>query len=215
MKKLHNAEIVDVDFSTIHWKPILESLYSSDVPYWKMLINVEDWKKQLLEMKNDKDTTDDGEQVTSYRQFFQEWIDAGIDHNNIRLYNYFPNDHYSYDSVEKIFCEKLDIQFHKAWISRLDPGCWVPWHWDVEANPKNEFEFERYSMFINGPHIGHTFMLGRDPETSDCFYSLPHGTIIKWNSYKEWHAGGNLGFEPKWLYHFIGRRKENLNDRSS
>ena len=206
MKTFLNAEVVDVN-NTIDWNSVVTRLKNLNVPSWKPFIDETDWKKQLQEMKSKGDNSDDGAQGDGYRKFFEEWSDANVNFDSIRLYNYFSGDHYSYDEVEKIFCKTLNITHHRSWFSRLDPGYLVPWHTDVEPVPLEGKTLERYCVFINGPKVGHAFMLGKDDSMSDCFSSMQDGTIIKWHNNEEWHLGSNFGFESKWMYHFVGFRE--------
>lgn len=200
-----NAKIIDMDLQ-IDWDSMIRRLENLDVPCIKPYVDEEEWKKQLEIIKAEDDNTRDGEQETGYRRFFQEWHDANIDFATTSLYNYFPYNHYDFEEVEGIFCKKINRKHHKSWFSKIDPGCWVPWHYDVEVDPALAKDLERYVVFVGAPKLGHIFMLGRDVSKSDCFYGMEHNQIIKWNYHEEWHAGGNLGFEPKWTYHIIVKK---------
>ena len=47
--------------------------------------------------------------------------------------------------------------------------------------------------------MGHIFILN-----DDYHFNKPAGTVIKWNTYKDWHAGINGGLGPKFMFHIIG-----------
>jgi hypothetical protein len=91
---------------------------------------------------------------------------------------------------------------HRAWISKVDPGFYAPWHWDADEKEQeylDKGEVRRYSIFIGHKGLGHVFMLGKD-----YLYNLPKGSIFRWKDYKEWHAGMNAGLTPKYMFHIIG-----------
>jgi hypothetical protein len=30
------------------------------------------------------------------------------------------------------------------------------------------------------------------------------GDVFQWHDYREWHAGGNVGFRDKYIFNFLG-----------
>jgi len=205
---LKNAEFIDIDIP-VDWQLIIDDLTNLNLPVIRPYTDLEGWTKHLEEeLVNIAPESLEWEKkhLDYYTDLFSRMTESGMEFSNVQLYNYFPNDHYSPDKVEKLFCEMLNLNCVRAWFSRVDPGCWVPWHWDIEASPYDDSTAERYSVFIGGPKLGHVFILGKEIEKTDYFCGIEHGRIIKWKDRNEWHAGGNLGFKPKWMYHFLGNR---------
>lgn len=138
-----------------------------------------------------------------YLEIYKMWEESKFNMSSIKWINYYPVIHYPV-SVDDQMCEHLGINKLRSWISQIDPGYCAPWHWDVDDNESAYLELgeiQRYSCFISEPNNGQMFQLG------DRYYtSQPQGTIIKWNNYKEWHAGVNAGITSKYMYHIMGYR---------
>jgi hypothetical protein len=195
MSKYVNAEIVDIDLSMIDWMSILDEL--------KKIVDVRviDFKFTESYMAETSNSSKHLEQM----EILNLWEKFELKKDNIRWYNYFPNDHYPSGYIEKIICEKLNVNYRRSWFSRLEPGDYTAWHWDLEPDDYDESTAERYSIFLGGPKLGHIFIIGKD----DYFYNMEHGTVIKWKNHKEWHVGGNIGLESKWMFHFMCNRLGN------
>jgi hypothetical protein len=163
------------------------------------------WDEIIIGLKNGKDITADKRKWNSdtpgYLEIYKMWEDARFNLSSIKWINYYPVTHYS-ESVDDQMCKQLGINKLRSWISQIDPGYCAPWHWDVDDNESTYLqlgEIQRYSCFISKPSNGQMFQLG------DRYYtSQPQGTIIKWNNYKEWHAGVNAGITSKYMYHIMG-----------
>jgi hypothetical protein len=143
-----------------------------------------------------------------YGNILKLWKDANFNENAIKWTNYYPETHYS-RNIDLEVCRYLRLDgCHRSWISRVDPGYFAPWHWDVDDNEAEYLkkgEIKRYSIFITGDNflsggtLGHIFILG-----SDYLYQCPEGSIFKWHNHREWHAGINAGLRPKFIYHILG-----------
>ncbi len=136
-----------------------------------------------------------------YSEIYQLWQKANFNPNSIKWINYYPEIHYD-KSIETELCNSLGIVAHRSWISRIDPGYYAPWHWDVDDNEQlylSKGQIVRYSCFIEEPSMGHVFILG-----DKYLYNIPQGTIVKWDNYKEWHCGMNGGLVPKYMLHILG-----------
>lgn len=137
-----------------------------------------------------------------YMKILESWKGADFNFQSIGWINYYPGTHFKTSWVQKAQ-ERLCLQgVHRSWISRINPGYYAPWHWDIDDNVeayKQKGEILRYSIFIGHPNRCHVFVT----ETS-CNTMQKQGTCIKWKSYDEWHAGMNAGLQPKFMFHIIG-----------
>ena len=138
-----------------------------------------------------------------YLEIYKIWKDANFNVNSIKWINYYPGTHFPIDVSLKI-ADYLKIKHIRSWISRIDPGYYAPWHWDVDDNEQeylNFGEIHRYSVFIEPPTFGHIFILG-----NDYIINQPQGSIVKWNNHREWHSGINAGMKPKFMFHILGHQ---------
>lgn len=143
-----------------------------------------------------------------YSKILKMWNDANFNKDSIKWINYYPSKHFP-STVDEEVCKYLRLDgIHRSWISRVDPGYYAPWHWDIDDNEQEYLkkgEIKRYSIFMSGDNLllgsslGHIFILG-----TDYLYQCPEGAIFKWNNYNEWHAGINAGLKPKFMYHILG-----------
>jgi hypothetical protein len=137
-----------------------------------------------------------------YLEIYKLWNDANFNTNSIKWINYYPDQHFNQSLVDDVsFYLRLN-GVHRSWISKIDPGYYAPWHWDVDDNEQEYLkkgEIKRYSVMLSPPTIGHIFIVGED-----YIYNCPIGSIFKWNNYKEWHAGINAGMTPHYMLHVIG-----------
>ena len=140
--------------------------------------------------------------TTGYLDILKMWQDANFNPNSIKWTNYYPDSHYDKDLEEDVaFYLRLN-GVHRSWISKVDPGYYAPWHWDVDDNENlylQKGEIKRYSIMLDTPAVGHIFILG-----NDYLYNTPQGSIFKWNLYKDWHAGINAGLTSKYMFHILG-----------
>jgi hypothetical protein len=100
-------------------------------------------------------------------------------------------------SIAEMFAEWVGLSgYTNVWISRVTPGNIAPLHWDVTDDELTleKTEHQRFHCHISRPTPGHVFIV-----EDICLYNQPHGSVYKWTSRKSWHAGGNLGFTPKYL----------------
>lgn len=137
---------------------------------------------------------------SEYDKIYNLWKAANFNPDAIKWINYYPGQHFDQSLVDDI-AAYLRVNVHRAWISRVDPGYFSPWHWDVDDNEAEYLQKgspKRYSIIIGPPAMGHIFILGRD-----YLYGVPEGAIFKWNNYKEWHSGINAGLTPKFMLHLL------------
>jgi len=137
-----------------------------------------------------------------YNEIFKIWKKANFNSAAIKWTNYYPEQHFDQKIVQDVADYLRLTGIHRAWISRVDPGYFAPWHWDVDDNENaylEKGEIKRYSCFIKSPAHGQIFVIG-----NDYLYDCPQGAIIKWNNYKDWHSGINAGMTPKFMLHILG-----------
>lgn len=135
-----------------------------------------------------------------YSEIYKSWQIANFNPSAIKWTNYYPTTHFSED-ITQSFAKYLRVDVHRSWISKVDPGYYSPWHWDVDDNEQaylNKGVPKRYSIMMDRPAMGQIFILGKD-----YLYDCPQGSIFKWNNYKEWHAGINAGMTPKYMFHLL------------
>jgi hypothetical protein len=135
-----------------------------------------------------------------YLKIYNQWTQAKFNLSAIKWTNYYPGIHFDTSIVEE-FANTLGVKILRSWISRIDPGYFAPWHWDVDDH-EDEYLKQgnpiRYSCFIENPSHGHIFIVD-----DEYFYNQPQGTVVKWKNYKSWHSGINAGLEPKYMLHLL------------
>jgi hypothetical protein len=135
-----------------------------------------------------------------YNEIYSMWKKANFNPTAIKWINYYPGKHFDQSIVDTV-AESLNVGVHRSWISRIDPGFFAPWHWDVDDNEAEYLKkgaIYRYSCFIEKPAHGHIFIVG-----DDYYYNQPQGRLLKWGNYKEWHSGINAGMTPKYMFHLL------------
>ncbi len=139
--------------------------------------------------------------LESYKEISKTWKDAGYDLKNIKWFDYYPTEHFSKE-VETVFENLINATARRVWISEIMPGRNAPYHWDVDDHEDQwllEGPLIRYTCFIQKPSFGHIFVL---EDTN--YYNIEQHTVIKWEDYRAYHAGTNCGYEPYYLFHFLG-----------
>lgn len=139
-----------------------------------------------------------------YLIIYNQWIAADFNMSAIKWINYYPGQHFD-ESITTDLADSLSISVHRAWISKINPGYFAPWHWDVDDNEEQYLtkgEIKRFSIFLSKQHPGHFFTT--DEET---FSNTQQGMIYQWKNYRSWHAGANAGLTPKYMLHLIGSNR--------
>ena len=130
--------------------------------------------------------------------------DAGYSVNDetIQWINYYPEVHYNIN-INRIFGEFVKhTRYARAWISRVNPGCTVPWHWDVDDNEDaylTKGTLVRYSCRISPASVGQVTVVG-----DHALYNDPVGDVYQWADYRQWHGSANSGFVPKYQFNYLG-----------
>lgn len=168
-----------------------------------------DWKTVTSTLKDGVEITADKNkwnlETPGYLEIYSQWERGNFNMSAVKWTNYYPGKHFD-QAIENTVAKELKITPLRSWISRIDPGYCAPWHWDVDDNEQEYLSkgpIHRYSIFIEDPKPGHIFII------NDASYvNQPYGTIIKWNTHRDWHAGSNVGIEPKYMYHILGFKDE-------
>jgi hypothetical protein len=128
--------------------------------------------------------------------------EAGYDENNaMEFHHYKPEVDFDNKFVE-IFSNFVKATPLVVFVSRINPGKCVPWHWDIdpyEGENIKKGELVRYHMHLSNPQPGHVFIL-----EDHAFYYVDQGSVYQWHDRKSWHAGSNCGLVPKYLFSFKG-----------
>lgn len=165
-----------------------------------------DWDELINHLSNEDGvaiTTDPEKwnlETPGYNEIHNMWKGANFNTNSIKWTNFYPETHFDKDIIQQL-ADYLRVNTHRAWISKVESGYFAPWHWDVddhETEYLKKGEIKRYSCFISPQTKGHIFMLG-----NDYLFELPRGAIVKWNNYKDWHAGINAGMSSKYMIHLL------------
>jgi hypothetical protein len=138
-------------------------------------------------------------------EFFSRWKKAGYyDGDSVEWINFYPDQDFDKTLLEILF-DTIGVTPKNIWISSIQPGKCVPWHWDIETKSKeweNEGTLVRYSLFLDQPEIGQIFIL-----QNDCFHMCDQGSVYKWNLWNDYHIGVNVGFSQKYMLHIVGVEK--------
>ena len=134
--------------------------------------------------------------------------DAGysVDDRSIHWVNYYPEIDYD-PTINTMFGEFVGhTRYARAWISKVNPGNSVPWHWDADDN-EDEYllqgDLVRYSCRINPASAGQVTVVG-----DHCLYADPIGDVYKWADYNLWHGSVNCGFEPKYQFNYLAYKND-------
>lgn len=111
---------------------------------------------------------------------------------------FIPGKQFDQTVVDK-FCEFAGIDSYRtAWISRVNVGRTTALHWDVhddEVTLSKLPDPKRFHCHISKPQYGHVLLV-----ENEGLYWQEQGATYQWPSRKIWHAGGNAGLTPKYLF---------------
>jgi hypothetical protein len=114
---------------------------------------------------------------------------------------FFPERNFD-QSIVETFSNFVGIKPVSAWISRVNPGMFAPWHWDANDSEEEYNKMPnmlRFSCHVSKPSPGHVFIV-----EDTCLYNQAQGNIYKWPSRKSFHGGANCGLTPKYLFNIFG-----------
>lgn len=140
-----------------------------------------------------------------FNEVIEMWKTAGYDKSGtVEWINYYPGKHFN-SQVVKDFEELSGYTCAKSWISKIRPGRYAPYHWDIDDQEEEylaQGELKRWSCTISKPKFGQVFIV-----EDTVLHNQPQGTLIEWSTHRAWHGGGNCSFEPKYMFHFLGIKK--------
>jgi hypothetical protein len=134
---------------------------------------------------------------------FDLWKRSNYFSEDIEWYNYYSGK--DFDSIfSDIFSNEFNASPLKVWVSKIMPGKCFPRHWDVDEIEYNinDDQFLRYQLFLSEYKFGHVFILENNIITNQ-----QSGDVWKWRNHRIWHGGVNLGFEPKYIFNYLGIKK--------
>lgn len=103
--------------------------------------------------------------------------------------------------VVDAFSQFVGMQsYNSAWVSRVNPGMVVPYHWDVHDNEEElskKGPFKRWHCHMSVPGFGHAFFAD-----DKCLYNQEQGAVYEWHDRKLWHGGVNCGLTSKYIFNF-------------
>lgn len=139
-----------------------------------------------------------------YVEIFNNLSKANFNEDSAKWTNYYSGLDYS-QSVDNVLLDWLGLNgLHKTWVSRIDPGYYAPWHWDVDDYEEEYLKkgsIRRFSGFIDPKEKGmaHVFTIEKD-----AICNTNSGDFYEWSNYKSWHSGMNGGLYSKFMYHVLG-----------
>jgi hypothetical protein len=144
----------------------------------------------------------EGDDIPLLDEVVALWKKAGyrstLEGGTVEWDMFFPGDHFDKSVVDK-FVEFYKIEkYDSAWISRLNPGKFSPWHWDVNNEEEKMLALPdrpRWHCHISKPAFGHVFVC-----EEHVFYGKQQGDAFEWDNRRRWHAGSNCGLVPKYQF---------------
>lgn len=109
-------------------------------------------------------------------------------------------------SIIDTFADYVGCDYTCAWVSRVNPGKMVAWHWDINENEEqyreDGIELLRFSCHMNKHDVGQVLVV-----EEHCVYNPNQGDTYQWPSRMSWHGSANFGFTPKYLFNFYGPKR--------
>jgi len=176
----------------IDWDPIIKTCIDSNTGDLNTVTTVVDRSESEAE----------GELLNSYRGIIDTWSNAGYKLSDIYWYDYYPGVHFDIE-IQNKFADIVNADPRRVFVSEVDPGRNVPYHWDVEDKEQEwlaQGELKRWVCFMDKPRWGSVLIL-----EDQCFYNIAQGEIWEWDYYRSHHAGTNCGKHKQYLFHFLGR----------
>jgi len=141
----------------------------------------------------------------NFNEIIDLWKTAGYDKTEtVEWINYYPGKHFGTHYVTQ-FEEYTDTLCARAWISKIRPGKYAPYHKDIDDNIEEYLargDLVRYTAHPCIPKKGQILIID---ET--VLHLEEQGNVYKWSDYFAWHGGGNISFEPKYLFNYLGVKK--------
>lgn len=140
-----------------------------------------------------------------FNEVIDLWKTAGYDKSGtVEWINYYPGKDFD-QSIITEFEKFTNTICARAWISKIRPGRYAPYHWDIddyEEEYLKQGELVRYTAHPCAPTSGQVFIVD-----DHILHNEQQGNVYKWPDHRAWHAGGNCSFQPKFLFNFLGIKK--------
>lgn len=140
-----------------------------------------------------------------FNEIINLWNKAGYDKSGtVEWINYYPGKHFDSDCVRQ-FEEYTNTKCIRAWISKINPGKYAPYHVDVDDREEEysaQGELVRFTAHPCHPSKGQVLIV-----ENTVFHMEEQGNVYQWSTHRDWHGGGNCSFNPKYLFNFLGIRK--------
>jgi len=172
--------------------------------------NLIDWNKIIKECEETspeyvgpgKGMDNDIPQLREIKEIWKKWYDRFNNGGTVAWDMYFPGKQWSQEAADKFWDFVGITEPVSIWVSKINPGCFAPIHWDVQSNENEYIEdnYRRFHCHITNPRFGHFFVVD-----DVAFYNEEKGNVYEWQSRKSWHAGSNCGLEPKYLLNAFGK----------
>ena len=186
--RLKNSEILGL-YNEVDWDEVIANLGEPDMTHAPETTNWTQWETM----------EDDGNEM---KVVFENWKKANFNLAAIRWNNHYADTSYPTEIEDKL-ANHLGLKgVFRSWVSKMDPGCMAPWHFDGEDKVGEWLQIgepQRFVVTMSKPAHGHIFILGED-----YYFNNPQGTLFKWDYFREWHSGINAGMVPKYQFHLIG-----------
>ena len=128
-------------------------------------------------------------------------IDSNYLKKSAEWINYYPNKDYD-SNIDKLFGAFVgNSNYARAWISRINPGCTAPWHWDIDDfadEYENKGSLVRYTARINKDGTGQVAVV-----SNYAIVGGQQGDVYRWHSYKDWHGSANFGYTVKYQFNYL------------
>lgn len=137
-----------------------------------------------------------------FNEIIELWNKAGYDKSGtVEWINYYPGKHFDQSYIGQ-FEHFVGMKCARAWISKINPGRYAPYHIDIDDNEEQYLQqgnLVRFTAHPCYPTKGQVLIV-----EDMVFHMEEQGSTYRWPHYRAWHAGGNCSFEPKYLFNFLG-----------
>lgn len=148
--------------------------------------------------------------VIGVGEISKKWKEAGLvtvkNGGSVGWDMFSPDINFDRSIIDK-FADFVNCACTCAWISRVNPGKMVAWHWDVSEDEEKyralQYPLLRFSCHMNVHEPGQVLVVD-----DHCIYNEEQGNVYQWPSRESWHGSANFGFKPKYLFNFFGPTRQ-------
>jgi hypothetical protein len=136
----------------------------------------------------------------------EDWISAGYKYSEIDWGDYRYEEFELVKQLGDRFAKIVNVTPipYRVSITRLHPGKFAPWHYDVLPDVSDYDglgEHVRFVCFMQDPVPGQTLSF-----RNETFFKEKKGDIWEWDSVKAYHSAANSSLQDYYLFHFQGYR---------